>query len=112
MVKVRATNVSRLRGIRIKELDRLANPGEIFEVSENRVDVLLGKNAFNAKFIEVVESAKPGDIKKVELVKDKVVEKPKKEEPIPVPTDPTIKPMSTEEPAKKTTKKRTKKVEK
>jgi hypothetical protein len=111
MVKVRATNVSRLRGIRIKELGRLANPGEIFEVSENRVDVLLGKNAFNAKFIDVVESAKLGDIKEVEPKKEKVVEKPK-EEPIPVPTDPTIKPMSTEEPVKKTTKKRTKKVEK
>lgn len=52
-----------------KSLGRIPLPGEIFEVSEERLDVLLGKNDYNEVFVEVIEEEKP-------------VEEPKKEKPI------------------------------
>lgn len=85
-VKVKATDVSKKYGIRISDVKRIVEPGEEFEVDESRLKLLEGKNIWGYKFVE--------------RIKDKVKEKakPKIEEPIPVPTDPTLKPAKAEEP--------------
>lgn len=52
---VRATDMSVKLHVKIKELHRIATPGEQFEVSPMRYDTLSGKNRFNAVFVEKVE---------------------------------------------------------
>lgn len=101
-VKVRATDASKKRNIAISDIHRIAQPGEEFEIDESRLRKLTGDNVWNLKFVEVVKE-------KFEKVEIKEEAKPKIEEPIPVPTDPTLKPAKVEEPIKseKTTKKKT-----
>ena len=51
LVKVTATDKSKLMRIRIAELDRYAEPGEEFETTEGRAKVLRGDNPYGVKFI-------------------------------------------------------------
>ena len=54
---VKATSASKRLSVKIKELGRIANEGETFEVSPTRYRVLSSSNRFNAKFVTMVESA-------------------------------------------------------
>ena len=49
---VTATHESRRLRVKIAELDRIANPGETFETTEERVKTLRGENPYRARFIE------------------------------------------------------------
>lgn len=102
-VKVRATDISKKYGIRISDVKRIVEPGEEFEIEESRLKLLEGKNIWGYKFVERIKD------KMNEKVKEKA--KPKIEEPIPVPTDPVLKPEVVEKPAKKRTSKKKKESE-
>lgn len=43
------------KGIKDKELNRIPEPGEQFEVTEERLEVLLGNNSYNKAFVKLVE---------------------------------------------------------
>jgi len=51
MVRVMATNASAESNIIIKELGRVAEPGEEFDVSAYRYVILSGKNKYNKIFV-------------------------------------------------------------
>lgn len=53
-----------------KSLGRIPLTGEIFEVSDERLDVLLGNNDYNEVFVEIIEEEKP------------IIEEPKTEKPV------------------------------
>lgn len=56
LIKVVATKESENRRIKIAELDRIAKEGEIFETTEDRIDVLVnGNNPYGAKFAEEIK---------------------------------------------------------
>lgn len=69
MVKVIALDAFKKNNIKAKELDRIPNDGEIFEVSEERLQILLGDNSYKKVFVKVLEEPK------IEKPKKKVVEK-------------------------------------
>ena len=69
MVKVIALDAFKKNNIKAKELDRIPNDGEIFEVSEERLQILLGDNPDKKVFVKVLEEPK------IEKPKKKVVEK-------------------------------------
>ncbi len=50
-MKVQATDVSKRYKLKIKELGRIANPGEVFEVTRDRFVVLNGANQFKSVFV-------------------------------------------------------------
>ena len=50
-MKVQATDVSKRYKLKIKELGRIANPGEVFEVTRDRFVVLNGANQFKSIFV-------------------------------------------------------------
>lgn len=50
MKTVIATNMSARLGVNIKELGRIANEGEQFECTDDRLVVLSGSNKFHAVF--------------------------------------------------------------
>ena len=52
LVDVVATDESRLRHVKITELNRIAVKGEVFQTTPERIPQLLGDNAYKAKFIE------------------------------------------------------------
>lgn len=54
-MKVKATNEYVKRNLQDVELKRIPKEGEEFEVSEERFQVLNGKNRYNAIFVEKVE---------------------------------------------------------
>lgn len=54
-MKVRATGEYQKRNITDGEQGRILEEGEIFEVSEERFDVLNGNNAFGVVFVERLE---------------------------------------------------------
>ena len=54
-MKVKATNEYTKRNLQDVELKRIPKKGEEFEVSEERFQVLNGKNRYNAIFVEKVE---------------------------------------------------------
>ena len=59
-MKVKANSNSKEKGVFIKELGRVAQPGEIFEISDNRVDALVnGKNFFKMAFVEIAKDKEP-----------------------------------------------------
>lgn len=103
-VKVRATDVSKKRNIAISDIHRIAQPGEEFEIDESRLKKLTGDNVWHLKFVEVVKE-------KLEKAEVKEKAQPKIEEPIPIPTDPVLKPEVVEKPAKKRTSKKKKESE-
>ena len=58
MAKVIALDTFLKNNIKAKELDRIPEEGEVFEVSEERLQVLLGDNSYNKVFVKVVEEPK------------------------------------------------------
>ena len=50
-MKVQATDVSKRYKLKIKELGRIANSGEVFEVTRDRFVVLNGANQFKSVFV-------------------------------------------------------------
>ena len=78
-MKVQATDVSKRYKLKIKELGRIANPGEVFEVTRDRFVVLNGANQFKSVFVtRYVEPEPVKEEAKVEEVKQEVQAKPKK----------------------------------
>ena len=76
-MKVQATDVSKRYKLKIKELGRIANPGEVFEVTRDRFVVLNGANQFKSVF--VVRYTEPEKEPEKEVSVDQEVEqKPKK----------------------------------
>ena len=55
MIKVAATDMSVKLNVGIKELGRIATPGEEFEVSNTRYPVLTGRNQYKAVFVKRVK---------------------------------------------------------
>lgn len=51
MVHVRATDASAKYNIKIKELRRVASPGEEFDVTKSRFITLSGKNQYHIIFV-------------------------------------------------------------
>ena len=74
-MKVQATDVSKRYKLKIKELGRIANPGEVFEVTRDRFVVLNGANQFKSVF--VVRYTEPEKEPEKEVSVDQEV-KPKK----------------------------------
>lgn len=56
-MKVRALKTYKELGCIDSELKRIPNTGEEFEVSKERLDVLLGNNYYKKAFVELVEEA-------------------------------------------------------
>ena len=78
-MKVQATDVSKRFKLKIKELGRIANPGEVFEVTRDRFVVLNGANQFKSIFVtRYVEPEPAKEETKVEERKPEVQAKPKK----------------------------------
>ena len=86
---VKATKASKNLGIKIKELGRLANEGETFEVTSSRYRVLAGGNRFNAKFVVPANSA---PIVKSTIVENNPVHIPAPKDP-PASAAPKVKPV-------------------
>lgn len=78
MKLVRATNQSRLRNLRVKELGRIANEGETFNVTDERYEVLAKNNRFRVPFVILVQDLGPDEV--VEPVAKKEVKPVKVEE--------------------------------
>ena len=72
MIEVEALGTYEELGAKDSELDRMPKAGERFEVSKERLEVLLGKNGFNKPFVKVVEKE----------VKEAVIPKQKEEKAI------------------------------
>lgn len=53
-MKVMATNASKVYNIAIKELGRIAVPGEVFDVTKARYKVLAGENKYGFEFVRAV----------------------------------------------------------
>ena len=82
---VRATEASAKLRVKIKDLGRIATPGEEFEVSESRYEVLAGKNKYKAVFVVpvVVEKEEVAFVEEPEVVEQVVEEQPEVvEEPV------------------------------
>ena len=79
-MKVQATDVSKRYKLKIKELGRIANPGEVFEVTRDRFVVLNGANQFKSVFVvRYTEPEKEPEKEVKEVSGDQEVEqKPKK----------------------------------
>ena len=77
---VQATDVSKRYKLKIKELGRIANPGEVFEVTRDRFVVLNGANQFKSVFVvRYTEPEKEPEKEVKEVSVDQEVEqKPKK----------------------------------
>ena len=52
LIKVVATDESFKRHIKIAEINRIAQPGEVFETTPERAEQLRGNNSYKARFIE------------------------------------------------------------
>lgn len=59
MVKVKALDTYEINNIVDNELRRVPSAGDIFEVSEERLDILLGNNVYKKAFVEKIEEKKP-----------------------------------------------------
>ena len=77
-MKVRATEASQKLSVKIRDLNRIAQPGEIFEVSEARFDVLHGHNKFGVVFVEKLDAEPTPKVEKavVKPAEEVVEEKP------------------------------------
>lgn len=58
-MKVKATDKYKKLNVQDKELKRVLEAGEIFEVSKERYIVLTQKNEFNEVFVEKIEENTP-----------------------------------------------------
>ena len=70
-MKVIATDVSKRYNLRLKELHRVAQPGEIFEVSDERFVYLNGNNPRGYVVVEWYQE--PEEVKVEEVVEEPVV---------------------------------------
>lgn len=64
MVKVVALDTFYKNNVKAKELDRIPKAGEEFEVTDERLQVLLGDNTYKKVFVRVAEEEKPKKVKK------------------------------------------------
>ena len=115
-MKVIATDVSRRFNLRLKELHRVANPGEVFEVTEDRFVYLNGNNPNGYRVVEWYPEPEQMDDESRELIKDlipteeEVVEEPVVEASVveapvveePVPEEPVKKKKTTRKKSTKT----------
>ena len=76
MYLVEALDTYKTRNIPDKALQRIPEPGEKFEVSKERLDVLLGNNSYNLAFVKLVEE--PKEEKKEEKKEVKPIKRTKK----------------------------------
>lgn len=89
MKLVKTTNQSKLRNLRIKELGRIANEGELINVTDERYEILSGKNKYKVPFVVLVEDGGP-DLSTAAASKDGTNKKDfKTEEKIEIKTDET-----------------------
>lgn len=58
MIKVEALKTYEENSISDNELNRIPKEGETWEVSKERLDVLLGNNSYGKAFVKVVEEEK------------------------------------------------------
>lgn len=58
MIKVEALKTYEENSISDNELNRIPKKGETWEVSKDRLDVLLGNNSYGKVFVKVVEEEK------------------------------------------------------
>lgn len=58
MIKVEALKTYEENSISDNELNRIPKEGEIWEVSKERLDVLLGNNSYGKVFVKVAEEKK------------------------------------------------------
>ena len=74
MYLVEALDTYKTRNIPDKELQRIPEPGEKFEVSKERLDVLLGNNSYNLVFVKLVEEPKEEkkEVKPIKRTKKKI----------------------------------------
>ena len=56
MIKVIALDTFKKNNLKAKELDRIPNEGELFEVSEERLQILLGDNSYKKVFVKQLPS--------------------------------------------------------
>ena len=104
-MKVIATDVSRRYNLRLKELHRVANPGEIFEVTEDRFVYLNGNNPRGYVVVEWYQE--PEEVEVKAPVVEEVVEVPVVEEVVEEVVEPVkVEAPVEEKPKKKTTKKK------
>ena len=54
-MKVKALDTYKRKSIQDKELNRIPKPGEVFEISEERLNLLLGDNPYKEAFIELLD---------------------------------------------------------
>lgn len=78
-MKVRATDVSAKLKVGIKELHRIATPGEEFDVTNARYKILSGDNRYRAVFVINVDN---NDVSEDKPRKKSSRKKTKKEEEI------------------------------
>ena len=71
--KVIALNTYKVLGVQDKEHGRIMDEGEEFEVSEERLNVLLGKNAYKKAFVKLAKAEKQ-DVVEEETLKEEVIE--------------------------------------
>lgn len=62
-ILVEALDTYEKKNIRDNELNRIPKPGERFEVTEERLKVLLGNNTHNQVFVKIVEETKTEGLK-------------------------------------------------
>lgn len=67
-ILVEALETYKKNNIRDNELGRVPEPGERFEVTEERLKVLLGNNTHNQVFVKVVEEKIKKKTRKIETV--------------------------------------------
>lgn len=58
-MKVITTDASLNLNIKIAELGRVARPGEVFEITDDRLKTLTGANRFGAVFVRPIEKIEP-----------------------------------------------------
>lgn len=78
MIEVEALKTYEELGAKDSELDRIPREGERFEVSKERLEVLLGKNGFNKPFVKVVEKEVKQAVAPKEKEEKAIVPKKKK----------------------------------
>ena len=74
-MKVKATNQYKLLNLKDKELERVPEEGEIFEISEERYKYLTRENKYNIAFVEKVEESKEIETAVKKTKKEKSVKK-------------------------------------
>ncbi len=58
MIKVKALDTYEKLNIKDEQLNMIPKKGKIFQVTENRLKVLLGDNRHHVAFVEIVENKK------------------------------------------------------